>query len=282
MGASTPQTPVQYNTGDEMDWTPAVAKPESEYRAFKPLPVGVNSTRFGQSPVEEHASAIWYRVPPAPITPAQRLRNPPNQPRFQATSQVVKENFFNTVARPNSGELKLANSQGNELPRHEMKLRQPTFFPPAPPEVEVGNALADLLTSVSLGTTDPEPPAVLAKQFQWDHFAQAVVLGSGLFFWNNSFANPGEHTMKVMLAVMTMCIAIGTRTIFKQLSSQPGKKSNVSKVFGMTLGVLECLSAFSGIVETLAGRGECTNCASLGTILLGGMLVQEFWYASFG
>lgn len=88
--------------------------------------------------------------------------------------------------------------------------------------------------------------------------------------------------MKVLLAVMTSCIAIGARTIIDNIKPAPHMKSDASRVFGMTLGGLECLGALYGIMEILAGRGDCTNCASLGTILLGGMFIQQFWYACIG
>jgi hypothetical protein len=35
-------------------------------------------------------------------------------------------------------------------------------------------------------------------------------------------------------------------------------------------------------LEILAGRANCEDCASLGTILIGGMLVHEIWLALFG
>lgn len=280
MGASTPQAQAQYSTGDEMDWSPAAEQPKSEHRAFKPLPVG-NATRFGQSPVEEHASPFWYKVPPAPITPAQRLRNPPNQPRFRAPTQEVKENFFNNVALKSSPETNYPNGQSTTKPRHEMELRQTKFFPPTAVN-ESENSLADLLTSFSLGSADPEPQPAPSKPVDLNHFGQAIVLALAFFFWNHAFLYPGEHTMKVLLAVMTVCIAIGARTIIDNVRLAPYRKSDTSRVFGMILGGLECICALYGTMEILAGRGECTNCASLGTILLGGMFIQQFWYACIG
>ncbi|KAG7285420.1 hypothetical protein NEMBOFW57_010047 [Staphylotrichum longicolle] len=41
------------------------------------------SQSFGSAPTEPRKGPFWYRVPPAPTTPAQRVFNPPNQPRLR-------------------------------------------------------------------------------------------------------------------------------------------------------------------------------------------------------
>ncbi|KAK4245317.1 Ima1 N-terminal domain-containing protein [Corynascus novoguineensis] len=63
-----------------MDWSPTPA-----YRAFNTQ--GQRAAQpFGSAPTSDEAAAskpFWYRVPPAPTTPAQRVFNPPNQPRLR-------------------------------------------------------------------------------------------------------------------------------------------------------------------------------------------------------
>ncbi|KAH6674590.1 Ima1 N-terminal domain-containing protein, partial [Halenospora varia] len=95
--------------GNDMEWDPT---PQSKYRAFAPRPKDhggstllgqPGSNKFGQTPVTDNPNPFWYKnLPPAPITPAHRLRNPPNQPRLNISPNEVKENFFNNVAQRNS------------------------------------------------------------------------------------------------------------------------------------------------------------------------------------
>ncbi|KAL2263719.1 hypothetical protein VTK26DRAFT_5475 [Humicola hyalothermophila] len=80
----------------EMDWDPTpptaltAASPDanpgarSKYRAFNTQ--GTRTSQpFGSAPTSEsRSSPFWYRgLPPAPTTPAQRVFNPPNQPRLR-------------------------------------------------------------------------------------------------------------------------------------------------------------------------------------------------------
>ncbi|KAK0651620.1 Ima1 N-terminal domain-containing protein [Cercophora newfieldiana] len=68
------QAPPQY--GEEMDWSPT----QSKHRAFNT--VGQRQTTgFNESPVSPDRGPFWYRVPPAPTSPAQRATaNMANQP----------------------------------------------------------------------------------------------------------------------------------------------------------------------------------------------------------
>lgn len=268
---------------DEMDWTPAQpVVVESEHRAFQPMASLEGQARgFGQAPVEASSRPFWYKVPAAPITPAQRLRNPPNKPKFTPPSQDIKENFFQTASRGRQGEI--SSSLNDGIRKHDMILQQPKFFPPTA-RSEVGNSLSDLLDSFSLDPPPPEsgPPVVLKDEFKWDHVGQGIALALGLYFWNLGFSNPVENSNKARLAIMTGCMLIAARTFTSHLFLARGEKSSAATAVGMAFGAAECVSALYGFVEITAGRGECTNCASLGNILLGGMLVQEFWYASFG
>lgn len=74
---------------DEMDWTPAKA-------AFIPAP----SMHLHQpTPTRPQPSPFYGKLKPAPITPAQRLRNPPNQATFQKPFPKAQENFFNGMTK---------------------------------------------------------------------------------------------------------------------------------------------------------------------------------------
>ncbi|KAK4189859.1 integral inner nuclear membrane protein ima1 [Podospora australis] len=62
----------------EMDWSPTTgttAPQQSQYRAFNTQGQRTNQG-FGEAPVEPRKGAFWYRVPEAPKTPAEKMRNP--------------------------------------------------------------------------------------------------------------------------------------------------------------------------------------------------------------
>lgn len=77
---SPPPSVSQANYDEEMDWSPTASK----HRAFSSFrQPGPDQQGFSQAPTEEKKGAFWYHVPPAPIPPAHRLLNPPNQPRLR-------------------------------------------------------------------------------------------------------------------------------------------------------------------------------------------------------
>ncbi|KAL8930146.1 MAG: hypothetical protein Q9208_000763 [Pyrenodesmia sp. 3 TL-2023] len=66
-----------------MEWTP-------QHKFQPPITYRASQTK----PVFNEPSPFHGVLPPAPVSWAQRLRNPPNQPSFHKASQEKKENFF--------------------------------------------------------------------------------------------------------------------------------------------------------------------------------------------
>lgn len=137
---STTATPSQY--GDEMDWSPSQS--ESTHRAFSVYRADQQEPqRFGQAPTEPKKGHFWYRVPPPPTTPAQRLFNPPNQPRLRKSPVTKSEISF----RGAMGDMADNNSQlaPTDESRSSVAFAQPSFFPP-PAQNDPRNSLSDLFT----------------------------------------------------------------------------------------------------------------------------------------
>lgn len=110
---------MQYN--EEMDWSPSA----SQHRAFStynPYKVKNTNPRFSDTPIEPKAGPIWYKVPPAPTTPAQRLRNPPMKPIIRESPKET-ENIFQNNGR---GRLDFRSSSS------DFAFANPTFFAPEP------------------------------------------------------------------------------------------------------------------------------------------------------
>lgn len=107
-----------------MDWTPSA----SQHRAFSsynPYKVKNTNPRFSDIPIEPKSGPIWYKVPPAPTSPAQRIRNPPMRPLIRESPKEKKENFFQNTSR---GPLDLGSSSLGTL--SDFKISEPKFFAP--------------------------------------------------------------------------------------------------------------------------------------------------------
>ncbi|KAK3941756.1 hypothetical protein QBC46DRAFT_381914 [Diplogelasinospora grovesii] len=120
---------------DEMDWTPT----QSKHRAFSTQ--GQREGQgFNEAPTEPKRGPFWYRVPPAPTSPAQRLFNPPNQPRLRQspTTQQQQQIRFRGSGLGGTGgdgrELQLHRQQQDTDDRQysQVTFAQPRFFPPSP------------------------------------------------------------------------------------------------------------------------------------------------------
>lgn len=268
---------------EEMDWSPSQST-QSQHRAFAPIVNNANSNTklFSQTPVEPQNSPFWYKVPPAPISLAHQLRNPPNQPRLRVSSQEVKENFFRNVARKSGPE----DSVQPDGSQQDFAFAQQKFFPPPPPS-EGGNSLADLMTSFSLSSVGDEVTAVLkhktSRTSRKRHVYQCVVLLLALIFWNQALYHPFEQTIYVLLAAMFACASIGIRTMIDSGIFSKHEKHNITAQFlGVILGAAETIAPIYGIALILVREADCVDCSSVGTILIGGMMVHQMWLASFG
>lgn len=151
-----PDRQQYHDDRDEMDWVPIV--PQKQHRAFntpRALQGSNNTQLFGQTPVTEKSPTFWAKIPPAPITPAHRLRNPPNQPQLRVSSQEVKENFFNKVTRKNSNPDQTPTIRAGKS-RQEIEFQQQRFFAPTIP-FEGADSLADTFKGFSLGSSEETP-----------------------------------------------------------------------------------------------------------------------------
>ncbi|KAK7512015.1 Ima1 N-terminal domain-containing protein [Phyllosticta citriasiana] len=84
---------------DTMEWTPT--KPENHFFTLDSrtasLPVQQQSNRMSsllQNATTNERNPFRGTLPPAPLAPAHKLRNPPNQPIFQQTSAAKQRDFF--------------------------------------------------------------------------------------------------------------------------------------------------------------------------------------------
>lgn len=142
--------------GDEMDWSPT----QSKHRAFSAYRTDQQGSQgFGQAPTEPKKGHFWYRVPPAPTTPAQRIFNPPNQPRLRKSPATDAEISFRGVANGSAGQPLQLSPTAESKP---VAFAEPSFFPP-PPQNDPRNSLTELFTDAFTLTPSQEQ----AKQGSW-------------------------------------------------------------------------------------------------------------------
>ncbi|KYK56194.1 hypothetical protein DCS_08162 [Drechmeria coniospora] len=140
------QAPTQYPV--EMDWSPITP----QHRAFVDHPSPTTGTGpFEQSAVQDAPSSpFWYKVPAAPLNPAQRLRNPP---RAQEAARQRTVDADPPVFKRQRGHVRKKTEEAGA----GVEFRQPKFFAP---ESDDASSLADLLSqSFHLNPDDEEEEA---------------------------------------------------------------------------------------------------------------------------
>ncbi len=278
-------------TQDVMEWRPQ----SSQHRAFQPAKAPRQSQLFNQAPVMPNQSPFWYRgLPPAPISQAHKVRNPPNAPRLQPRSQEAKKNFFDSVTGRQSNSPLSDNSSGaldieypSIAPRREIEFAQQKFFLPTTPDA--ANGLSEMFeqafTLKSNEGEDAEGSNKTAVSLTADrrrHIFTAFFLLVAFLGWNFSVARPELDAMKMMpLGLMIACGAIALRAVADCTSNWP--KNNVSylKATGAIIAGVQTVASGYAISEIMAGRSYCNTCRFQGAFLIGGMFVQEVCFAVF-
>lgn len=124
---------------EEMDWSPT----QSKHRAFSSFrPEGPGQQGFSQAPTEAKKGHFWYRVPPAPTTPAQRLFNPPNQSRLRKISVARPEISFRGANDRTMREITSEPEATTERSK-PVTFAEPAFFPPMASN-DPRNSLSDM------------------------------------------------------------------------------------------------------------------------------------------
>lgn len=263
---------------EEMDWTQT--GPQSPERPFNSAqPSQLSMQQSGQEPATTE-SPFWYRVPPAPISQAHKLRNPPNQPRlrFPTSTQDTKPKFFGNATKRN-----LALSSDEYAPPmqkiQEVEFARPKFF--APQEQDETN-LSRMFDSINLSPDEGVKSGGKEIQSRRRFICQGAVLLLGLLLWKQAYSLPWPPRT-IRLLVMVSCVGLGSRTLLDNTlyTAKPDRRV-LQHTLGGFFACLEVAAAGYGFLETIAGQDTCPNCDSSATLLIGGMLVHNIWLALFG
>ncbi|KAI0161265.1 hypothetical protein GGR57DRAFT_454145 [Xylariaceae sp. FL1272] len=156
---TTHQEPIVAHYDEEMDWSPSASQHRafSSYNSYK---IKNTNPRFGDTPIEQKAGPIWYKVPPAPTNPAQMARNPPMRPIIRESPKDTKENFFQSTRRP-------VDLGGKPQPSaSDFTLSQPKFYAPQPKDDPRDGLSRMFASSFSLSPSPEEAEARMAHANQ--------------------------------------------------------------------------------------------------------------------
>ncbi|KAI1807770.1 Ima1 N-terminal domain-containing protein [Daldinia bambusicola] len=217
--------PQRVHYEEEMDWTPSA----SQHRAFStynPYKVKNTNPRFNDTPIEAKSGPIWYKVPPAPTTPAQKLRNPPMRPIIRESPKEVKENFFQSAAR---GPLNIGSSHGS---LSDIKFAEPKFFAPEDKDDPRDNLSRMFASSFSI-SPDPDEQRYRnprrtginsvfglrqssqnttdRQNHRATRFAELFVLAGALYAWVSALKTDEPYGLSLALTSIIACLIVSIR-----------------------------------------------------------------------
>ncbi|KAI9643358.1 hypothetical protein NHQ30_007977 [Ciborinia camelliae] len=158
----------KFQEGEEMDWDPTITRVKHDFNIrHRALDTTSNYQTpvqpFGQSPSSFQPSAsfsgpspFYGKLPAAPISPAHRLRNPPNRPRLDVPSAQRKENFFNSMTQKPA----FGNANAHQ---HEIHIADPKLHVPNPTAYQLDPAFEDAFGRFTLSDKPEAPTKELAK-----------------------------------------------------------------------------------------------------------------------
>ncbi|KAG4029649.1 hypothetical protein MFRU_015g01830 [Monilinia fructicola] len=196
---------------EEMDWDPTVTHVKHDFnirhRALDTAsnnetsaqPFGQSSSSFQSSVTFNGPSPFYGKLPAAPISPAHRLRNPPNRPRLDVPSAQRKENFFNSMTQ------KPAFGKGD--PNHrEIHIADPKLHVANPAAYQLDSAFEEAFGKFSLSDPPESPTKGMTKLSMGRAVGLSLLLGglavgAGAFY---KFKSSSQDEVSSSLEAMTV------------------------------------------------------------------------------
>lgn len=280
-----PTPPSNEDEFEEMDWTPSQQSLtlQARYRATPPKVI--------------QPSPFYGRLPPAPLSQAHKLRNPPNQPTFRQATLAQKQSFFSRgrtrldTDDQSEASSECFNSPGKSIMKSEVsspKFAEPRFFPQSDYDRDTG--LESIFSTAF--TIDEEPHELRVarelKQRSADgpsheislsklQAISLVTLASSFTAWIFALYIPG-----LAVYIRPPCLGVATlvagRGLFETI--RKGKvywKWSDMFVYGLELCASTVLAKINTNFSRIKVKNHTDEASSLGTLLLGIMLLQELW-----
>lgn len=288
--------PATTRVGDEMDWSPSGSQhrafsTHNPYKVKNPNPRFSNTPLgFNDTPVDPKPGAFWYKVPPAPTNPAQRLRNPV-KPVIRESPKEKKDSFFNTPRRTlDLGSSSQRNDSG-------FILKDASFHAPGPKD-DPRDGLSNMMGSFSI-SPDPEERKAAARRSansviiaadgttitlqnnNKERMAELVVLFGALWAWVTALGTDESYGPTLGLGAICACLIVSIRLtadVLVNAQIRHGKRPSVFSLSWSNLGFAQLLGALALVGKIWATGGQDVNCGIYGNALLGVMIAHQFWH----
>ncbi|KAI0873667.1 hypothetical protein GGS24DRAFT_462542 [Hypoxylon argillaceum] len=208
------QLPQTSHCDDEMDWSPSA----SQHRAFSsynPYRIKNTNPRFSDTPIEPKPGPIWYKVPAAPTSPAQRLRNPPMRPIIRE-SPKEKETFFQSAGGQS------LDLRGNEQGSSTGLNLAPAKFYALDPQDDPRDSLSSMFAHSFNISPDPEEKGESDKKGTSDlsnaspnrtttRVIELIAIVTALGVWKFVSDTDEHYGRSVALAAISVCLMVSVR-----------------------------------------------------------------------
>ncbi|KAI0467880.1 hypothetical protein F4859DRAFT_492948 [Xylaria cf. heliscus] len=284
------EEPAVTHYDDEMDWSPSA----SQHRAFSsynPYKVKNTNPRFSDAPTEPKSGPIWYKVPPAPTNPAQRLRNPPMRPIIRESPKEKKETFFQSSGRQplNFG----SRSQENPV---ELNMAPPKFYAPEPQDDPRDGLSSMFAHSFSLSpspeerevrsmlrrsTVDLQKRSDAIPNRTTTRVGELIALLVALCGWVFALGSEEHYGRSVALASIIVCLIVSIRLAADLEVDRQLRGDTQPSTLTLSLANLALVQIMVVILLMWKLWSESASSASsgvLGNALFGGIIVHQMWH----
>lgn len=268
--------PAVHDT-DEMDWTPTQSQ-RVPRRPFGEPAQKWPTQRFGETPVVNHESAFWYKVPPAPATLARQKRNP--QMPILKSKPVEKEQTFFTAKKE-------VKPQAPAEEDTSIAFKNPTFFAPVQvQERSMDSNLADLLNQSFSISQEPDEVRHnnLARSAQGTQPSKVslgvefAIVACLLSLWLVTISIPVPFARELQLALLS-----GAGTIAVMITGETTRDTREDQAPSTAVYVGSVLSVVELAAVCWLGwevwKTEL-DVAQHGVGVLATMLAHQFWNAT--
>ncbi|KAI0484451.1 Ima1 N-terminal domain-containing protein [Xylariaceae sp. FL0804] len=278
---------------EEMDWSPSGSQHRA-FSTFNPYRIKNTNPRFSDTPIEPKAGPIWYKVPPAPTNPAQRVRNPPMRPIIRDSPKEKKENFFQATAR---GPVDIGTSSG--AGSSDINLAGPKFFAPEPKDDPRDNLSSMFASSFSI---DPGPDDEVGhasrskgpssfwlggRELAADSARKATravelfVLFGALGGWIFALGTDEHYGRTVALASICACLMVSIRLaadLEVDVQAREGKRPSVFAPSLVNLALAQGIAVLVLMWNVWSGSASKIPSGGFGNGLFGVMIAHHMWH----
>jgi hypothetical protein len=279
--------PVQYD--DEMDWSPS----SSQHRAFSthnPYKIKNPNPRFNDAPIEAKPGPFWYKVPPAPITPAQKLRNPPMKPIIRESPKEKKEPFFQSSKK---GPVDIGTA--SQSTASDIIFKNPQFYAPTPKN-DPRDGLSNMRGSFSISPS-PDDNATRSRidrglfsanrtpgevqNHGKARTAELIILFGALWAWVTALSTQEPYGPTLALGSICVCFLVSVRlaaALYVDAQVRSGKQPSVFSLSWANLGLAQVMAAMVLAWKVWIEKGDSATYGVYGNALLCVMIGHQVWH----